>query len=57
MSINFLVRIIFVQLVLKKIDDQLKQSKIDETLKKVKELKSGYDEILQAIKEEEEMRK
>ena len=37
-----------------KIDDQLKQSKIDETLKKVKELKSGYDEILQAIKEEEE---
>jgi len=40
-----------------KIDDELKQSKIDETLKKVKELKSGYDEILQTIKEEEEREK
>jgi DNA repair exonuclease SbcCD ATPase subunit len=39
------------------IDDKLKQDKIEETLKKVKELKSGYDEIVETIKEEEEREK
>ena len=37
-----------------KIDDEFKHNKIEETLKKVKELKNGYDEIVQTIKEEEE---
>ena len=39
------------------IDDEFKTSKIEETLKKVKELKNGYDEIIQTIKEEEEREK
>lgn len=39
------------------IDDNFKTSKIEETLRKVKELKNGYDEIIQTIKEEEEREK